>query len=261
MPPFFWWLGFVIEIREKKLRVLKLTVEYDGSGFAGWQVQPDQRTVQEEIEKGLAQLTGESIRITGSGRTDAGVHALGQIVSFRTGSQLPLQAFRDGLNASTPRDICILEAVEAAEDFDARRAAVRRTYRYKLFKRATAIGRQYGWYPNCPIQMETMREASRLLLGEHNWTSFCRENPSVPDPVAVVHTIEWIESEDELWFEICANRFFHNMVRIIIGTLLEVGRGKMSQTQLKNILISQNREKAGPTIPPQGLYLIRVEYP
>lgn len=246
---------------EKILRTLKLVLEYDGSDFAGWQVQPNQRTVQEEVERGLFSLTGERIRITGSGRTDAGVHALEQVASFRCKSSLPLKAFKHGLNASTPRDICILSAEEADRKFDARRTAIRRTYRYKLYKRASAIARQYGWYPNIPFELDKMQDAATVLLGQHNWTSFCRENPAITDPVAIVHEINWVEEEHVIWFEICANRFFHNMVRIIIGTLLEVGRGKMNKQQLQIALTQKQRDLAGPTIPPQGLYLVRVEYP
>lgn len=242
------------------LRTYKLHLEYDGTDFAGWQIQPSARTVQNEIEKALESLTGKKIRIMGSGRTDAGVHALDQVISFPCDKDLPLQAFTSGLNALTPRDICFTRAEIAPSEFNARRSAKSRAYTYRFYKRRRAIGRHYGWCPGFTFDLNQLKELSRLLLGIHDWTSFSRSAPDIQNPKAEVFRAEWLESQEEILFQIEASRFFHHMVRIILGTLLEVGRGKMSPAQFESLFADLNRDNAGPTIPPQGLYLIRVNY-
>lgn len=242
------------------LKTYKLHLEYDGTDFAGWQIQPDTRTVQDEIEKALEILTGETIRITGSGRTDAGVHALDQVISFQCGKDLPLEAFSNGLNALTPRDICIIRAENAPDGFNARRSAKSREYEYRFFKRRRAVGRHYGWHPGFLFNLAQMKTATASLLGEHDWTSFSRAVPHIRNPMSEVFRAEWTESDEEIRFHISARRFFHHMVRIILGTLLEVGRGKMSAHEFEALFETPNRDMAGPTIPPQGLYLVKVNY-
>ncbi len=242
------------------MRTIKLTVEYDGSDFSGWQVQPDQRTVQGEIERALETLTKEEKRIVGAGRTDAGVHALGQVVSFKCHDNLPLSAFEKGLDGLLPEDIHIITAEEAVESFNARRDVVSRVYRYVLSKRSRAIGRQYAWYPGMKFHVEPMKRASKFLLGEHDFTSFCKSDDQHENFVSRVLKVKWNVTEEEIYFEITAVRFFHKMIRIIIGTLLEVGRGKISPEEFVKIMKAKDRTRAGSTVPPQGLFLVRVNY-
>lgn len=188
------------------------------------------------------------------------MHALDQVISFQCEKDLPLKAFVNGLNSLTPRDICFVRAEFAPDDFNARRSARTRAYEYRFLKRRRAIGRHYGWCPGFSFDMKKIKSATKLLLGEHDWTSFSRAVPHIKNPTSTVLKAEWSESENGLLFEIQATSFFHNMVRIILGTLLEVGRGKMSMTEYKKLFTNLNRDLAGPTIPPQGLYLVRVEY-
>ena len=242
------------------MRTIKLTVEYDGSDFSGWQVQPAQRTVQGEIESALLKLVHEKIRIIGAGRTDAGVHALGQVVSFQCQKDLPLLAFEKGLNVLLPEDIHIIAAEEADESFNARRSAVSRKYRYVLSKRPRAIGRQYAWYPGTKFSLEPMKRASKFLIGEHDFTSFCKSDSGYENFISHVLEIKWNITKEEISFEITAVRFFHKMIRIIMGTLLEVGRGKISPEQFLEIMEARDRTSAGPTVPPHGLFLVKVNY-
>lgn len=248
-------------INADKKRCIKLLIEYEGTEFAGWQIQPKMRTVQEEIEKGLYRLTGTKITVTAAGRTDAGVHALEQVVSFQTDSQLSMVAFYKGLNRYLPEDLRVNEAEEKSENFNARRDAVARTYRYIIATKQKIIGRRFCWYPQFNFLLDPIRKASKYLKGEHNYTSFCKKNKEENyDNISTVHTIKWKIQEDDIIFEITAKRFFHNMVRIIVGTLLEVGRGRWTPQDFKNILEARNRKLAGPTAPPQGLFLVKVHY-
>ncbi|MFO7891219.1 MAG: tRNA pseudouridine(38-40) synthase TruA [bacterium] len=242
-------------------KYIKMTVEYEGTDFAGWQVQPEQRTVQEEIEAGLFKLTEKKFRVTAAGRTDAGVHALGQVVSFGSDSKLPVSAFSKGLNKYLPEDIRVIEAEEKTEKFDARRNAISRTYRYVISTRPKVIGRRYSWYPHCNFLLDPMIKASESLKGEHNYASFCKKtSEGYFGNISTVHRIEWKTFEDIIFFEVTAVRFLHNMIRIIVGTLLEVGRVRLTPEDFKNILEARNRKLAGPTAPPQGLYLVSVQY-
>ncbi|MCK5149182.1 tRNA pseudouridine(38-40) synthase TruA [bacterium] len=241
-------------------RVLKILIEYDGTQFAGWQVQPGQRTIQGEIESALFKLTGESIRIVASGRTDAGVHATAQAASFNTESLLETDVFVRGLNGSLPFDIRILSAEEMYEGFNARFDAVRRIYRYTLSKRSQAIGRHYAWYPRCNYDLSLMKEAAKSLIGEHDFQTFAKSGDVNDDYHSIVYRIDWQETDSSVIFEIEAIRYFHNMIRIIIGTLIDVGRGRMSVEEFTALLDSKDRRKAGITAPAHGLNLYKIIY-
>ena len=249
-----------MENKNKTLKTIKLVLEYDGTPFSGWQVQPEQRTVQEEVERALEKITKENIRIVGAGRTDAGVHALGQTASFKTEKDLPLSAYEKGLNSFLPREIRILSAEEMHSGFDARRDAVSRTYRYVISKVERAIGHQYAWFPNFDFNTRPMIQASKYLKGEHSFRSFCKGNEEGEDCISKVFRVQWEETNREIRFEITAIRFFHNMIRIVVGTLMEVGRGKMNPREFRTILRGQDRTQAGPTVPPHGLFLVSVVY-
>jgi tRNA pseudouridine38-40 synthase len=243
-----------------KPRSFKMVLEYDGSEFHGWQVQPGLRTVQEEIEKSIHRITGEIPRVTGAGRTDSGVHALGQVASFSVFNGISPERFQKALNALLPSDVRVLQMHEMAESFDARRKAVSRTYRYVISRRPVAVGRQYAWQPPLKYDLKSMVAVSETLTGRHVWKSFSRSGGMERDFVSTVKDVRWIERPDAVWFEITAERFFHNMVRIILGTLFDVGRGKMSVEEFKNLFDSNDRRLAGTTLPPHGLFLVRVDY-
>ncbi len=212
------------------------------------------------MEKALKEITKENIRITGAGRTDAGVHALGQVVSFKISKDLPLSAYEKGINTCLPREIRILRAEEAYPGFDARRDAVSRTYRYVISKTERAVGYQYAWFPNFEFDLRPMKRASKYLKGEHSFRSFCKGDGEDKDCISKIFHVRWEETDTEIRFEISAIRFFHNMIRIIVGTLMEVGRGKMHLRQFRDILESGDRTLAGPTAPPHGLFLVSVMY-
>lgn len=241
-------------------QVLKLIVEYDGTDFYGWQIQPDLRTVQGELEQALCSLTQQKIRIVGSGRTDTGVHALGQVVSFLYDGHLKTDVFQKGLNAMLPCDIRVLKAERAQEGFHARKHAIRRTYRYIIAKTERAIGRQYAWYPSYRFDLAPMKKAAQFLLGEHHWDAFAKPRPDCRDLASTVYEVQWQNLEKDIFFIITASRFFHSMIRLIIGTLMDVGRGLKTPDQFRDILISKDLSQAGAKAPACGLSLLAVEY-
>ena len=242
------------------MRTIRLTLEYDGTDFLGWQIQKAGRTVQGEVERVLSQMLKEPVRVVGAGRTDAGVHALGQVAHFRTEHTIPVVGLQRGMNALLPDDVVVTEAEEAPADFHARFSARRRSYRYVVTRRRRAIGRQYAYYWDDPLDLRAIREATSLLLGEHDFRAFCHAGAEVNHFRCNVFRAEWFERGDELHFEISANRFLHNMVRILVGTLLEIGRGKQKPEWVSELLQSGERTRAGRTVPAHGLFLLSVEY-
>lgn len=242
------------------MRNIKLTLEYDGTDFCGWQRQANDRTVQAEVERSLSMLTEATVTVTAAGRTDSGVHAAGQVVNFKTESALPLTAFVRGGNSRLPRDVRILDAAEVPLDFNARYAAKARLYRYTISKRPRAIGRQYAWHYWRPLEVEAMRACCAAILGTHNFRSFCQSGAAVNTYLCDVRYAWWSENEDAYVFEICANRFLHGMVRILVGTMVEIGEGRDDDRTLKEILQAGDRTVAGPTAPAVGLSLMSVFY-
>ena len=248
------------------MRHLKLTIAYDGTDFCGWQTQPDQRTVQESFELALMRITGERHSIVASGRTDAGVHALGQVLSLRSHSQLNCQIFKRALNATLPRDIAVLEVSEAPHGFHAIRDAVRKRYRYQIQNSSVpdVFTRKYSWHLPTPLDVDRMRRASCELLGTHDFQSFETAGAERRSSVRTVHDIE-VNTNDQkdgrrIEIEVEANGFLYNMVRTIVGSLVEVGRGKQPEAWLAQVLDAKDRRQAGPTAPPQGLVLVNVTY-
>ena len=242
------------------MRNIKLLLEYDGTDFAGWQVQKGHCTVQGVVQQALKQLLQEQVNLIGSSRTDSGVHAQAQVANFRTENPLACGRIRLGLNSLLPQDVVIHRASEVVEDFHARYDANYRRYRYVLAKRPAAVGRHYYWFPKFKYDLELMKSCSQLLVGEHNFKSFCRGKSAVKHHRCQVEEVRWTGNENEIYFEIKANRFLHGMVRTIVGTLLEVGRGKISAEDFKTILEREDRIYGGPTAPARGLFLTEVGY-
>jgi tRNA pseudouridine38-40 synthase len=246
-----------------KLRTIRLTLEYDGTGYHGWQRQANALTIQEVLETCLARLTGEKVCLHGSGRTDAGVHALGQVAHFRTESAIPLAAFREGMNSMLPRDIAVLEAGEAATDFHARYGARTKTYEYRILNRPvrSPLHRHRCWWLAQPLELNRMRVGTALILGEHDFAGFQASGSAVQTTIRKVLAAAWEERPDS-WkvFRITANGFLRGMVRTLVGTLVEVGWGKRPADDLNRLLAARDRRLAGPSAPAAGLYLVEVIY-
>jgi tRNA pseudouridine38-40 synthase len=242
------------------MRNIKLVLEYDGTNYHGWQFQPERRTIQSELEKALLQLTQVPVKLFCAGRTDTGVHALGNVVNFKTESQLAITIFEKGLNRFLPLDIRIMKAEEVPFDFHARFSAKYRKYRYVISKKRHAIERNYQWYCRYSLDFESIQQASQCLIGEHDFQAFSKADPQQPHYLSDVMVLTWEQHENQLIMEITANRFLHNMVRIIVGTMVEVGRGNLKPAQIPEILASRDRRLAGKTVPPNGLMLVEVGY-
>lgn len=241
-------------------RNIKLTVEYDGTDFCGYQIQPNDRTVQAELERSLSTLTNEPVRLTAAGRTDSGVHALGQVVNFQTNSQLPLDVFIRGGNTRLPRDVRILAAEDVDEHFSARYSARQRTYRYIISKKSRAISRQYAWYYWNDLDVDKMNVCCADILGTHDFTSFCQAKAEVDHYQCDIRHAHWRETQDELIFDVTANRFLHNMVRTLVGSMVEIGDPRLQSADMKEMLRAKDRAAAGPTAPALGLFFVRVDY-
>jgi len=244
------------------IRKIKLTLEYDGARYAGWQLQENGETVQGVVESALRKLLGEKVRVQGAGRTDAGAHALGQAAHFQTSRPLPLGNIRDGANAHLPPDVAVLKAEEASGDFHARYSARGKVYRYIVLVRPvrSAFLREYAWRVEGPLNLKAMKRAAALLLGRHDFSAFTAAGSSVQEKTRTVRRIAIARRGERLEFEFEADGFLYKMVRNIVGTLVAVGKGRMSPAEVKAVLASCDRTRAGPTAPAQGLYLVRVIY-
>ena len=241
----------------------KLTIEYDGSRYHGWQRQKTDRSIQDEIEKALAKMTSSQMTLIGSGRTDAGVHAAGQVANFKCDTQLTPEAFYNGLNSLLPEDIIITDCALVATEFHARYDARSKIYQYKILNRSVpaAIGRQYQWFIRKALDRKAMRSAMDHIVGRHDFKAFEGTGSPKQDTIRNVSSAKLILHADELLiFRIEADGFLRYMVRNIVGTLVDVGLGKITSADFKQILDSKDRSQAGATAPPQGLTLIRVIY-
>jgi len=241
-------------------RNIKLEIEYEGTDFSGWQIQPKLRTVQGEIQDKLQTILGHKINLIGAGRTDVGVHALGQVVNFKTTNELDKNSIINGLNGLLPDDIVIKRIEEVDLNFNSRYDAKSRLYKYRIYLGRTAIWRKYVWEVLYSLNLENIFEATKKIEGEHDFSSFCVAESSKGNNACRVFSAIWEKSEDELIFKIEADRFLHTMVRSLVGTLVEVGRGYFSASDFVNIMEAKDRKKAGPTAPACGLYLVEVKY-
>lgn len=242
---------------------LKLTLEYDGTEYVGWQVQPNGVSIQTEVEKALRTLLGEAVQVSSAGRTDAGVHALGQVVAFSTTRVLPRKAYERGLNGILPADIAVVRAEAVPDEFDPRRWATGKRYRYQLSNRRVRapLRRRTHWELFAPLELEPMQQAAQLLLGRHDFSAFRASDCEAKTPVRELREVAITGREgDAIWFELEGTAFLKHMVRNVVGTLVEVGRGKREPEWVGEVLESRNRTLAGPTAPPQGLVLVEVTY-
>jgi tRNA pseudouridine38-40 synthase len=245
------------------MRTIKLTIEYDGTHYLGWQVQPRGLTLQGVLQEKLSSLTGEKIDLLGSGRTDAGVHALAQVAHFKTKSRLDVQTIQRALNSLLPSDMVIQKVEEVDEDFHARKQSKSKTYEYRILNRniRSAFHRGYAWHIPQTLNIREMKKATRSLMGEHDFSSFRSVGSPKKTAVRKVTRAEWKRGRDGLLrFEIEANGFLKQMVRAIVGTLIEVGKGKIASEDFQRILDSRDRKQAGPTAPAHGLFLKEVKY-
>jgi tRNA pseudouridine38-40 synthase len=244
------------------MRNIKLTIEYDGTGYHGWQVQPNVRTIQGVLEGKLEQITGERVRLIASSRTDAGVHALGQVANFKTHSSLDARSFLRALNSLLPEDIRVKEVEGVDESFHARFRAKGKIYEYRIFngELPTPFYRHFSWFVPGKLDLARMREAAMKLVGRHDFSSFCSSGSDHATPIREIYGIK-VERRGELiviWIE--ANAFLKQMIRNIVGTLVDVGKRKLTPSQFGRIFEARDRRRAGIAAPARGLFLVRVNY-
>ncbi len=245
------------------MRNIKLTIEYDGTNYIGWQVQAKGPTLQGLIEEKLKKITGEGIRLAGSGRTDAGVHAFNQVAHFKTESRLDVRSIQRALNSLLPPDIVILRVEEVDEGFHSRRLAKSKLYEYRILNREvrSAFDYRYAWHIPQRLDLNGMKRAAQTLIGEHDFASFRSVGTPTRSSVRRIIRAEWRRGRNGiLRFDIEADGFLKQMVRALVGTLVEVGRGKIGEEDFRSILSARNRKEAGPTAPARGLFLKEVKY-
>jgi len=244
------------------MKNIKLTIEYDGKKFNGWQKQPDKLNIQGEIENAIKEITGEEVDLIGSGRTDAGVHAFGQVANFKTNSNLPIEKFAIAINSKLKKSIIVKQAEEVEERFHSRYNAKKKTYRYVInnSKQGTAIYRDLECHIPMNLNIQEMKKASKYFEGEHDFKAFKASGTSSKSSIRTIYKAEVIAEGDRIKIELTGNGFLYNMVRIISGTLVDVGLGKIKPEEIPCIIESGDRSKAGKTLPAHGLYLVEVKY-
>lgn len=244
------------------MKRIKLTIAYDGTNYCGWQVQPNGITVEEVVNKALKKLTGEDIQVIGASRTDSGVHALGNVAVFDTHTTIPPERISYALNQRLPEDIVIVKSEEVAEDFHPRYCDCSKTYEYHILNTRIPIPtkRLTNYFVSYDLDVEKMRKAAGYLIGEHDFVSFCNVRTDVEDTVRTVTELEILKDGEEITIRISGNGFLYNMVRIIVGTLIRVGRGFYEPEKVKEILEAKDRKAAGVTAPPHGLILTEIRY-
>ncbi len=245
------------------MRNIKLTIEYDGKDFNGWQKQPDKLNIQGTIEKAIEAVTGEKVELNASGRTDAGVHAIGQVANFKTNSKIPTEKIPIALNTKLKKTIRIIKAEEVEERFHSRLSCKRKTYRYVINNSefSSALYRNFECHIPQKLDIEKMEKASKYFEGEHDFKAFKASGTSSKSSRRTIYNASVYKREDgRICIQLTGNGFLYNMVRIIAGTLIEVGLGKIKPEEITKIIEEGKRENAGKTMPPYGLFLVKVEY-
>lgn len=244
------------------MRNIKLTIEYDGTNFYGWQKQPDKRTVQEEIENCLTAILKETVSINGAGRTDAGVHAIAQVANFKTDKTIGTKELYMAINSIISKDVTILSVEEAPEDFHARKSAKAKHYRYVVnnakVHSALNMNREYVFKYN--LSDEVLQMAAKDLIGKHDFAAFKSSGSNVEDTVREIYNVSVNRMGNRIIIDVVGNGFMYNMVRIIVGTLLDIGSGKLDVCTIKNMIETKDRTLGGQTVPACGLYMVEVLY-
>lgn len=242
------------------MRNYKLLIQYDGTSYAGWQIQEKSSSVQATITNTIELLLKEKINLIGSGRTDSGVHAIGQVANFRTENEIDIYRFKHSLNSLLPYDISIKKMEETFEDFHSRFDAKRRTYFYLISKSKNPFFRNYSYFYHKEIDLFNLKNLSKKILGTNDFTSFSRKNSDVENKICTVYDANWRDLGDLIVFYIKADRYLHGMVRTIVGTLLKSLESSEPENYLSEIFRSRNRESAFEAVPAKGLFLYKVEY-
>jgi tRNA pseudouridine38-40 synthase len=246
------------------MRNLKLTIRYDGTDFFGWQTQPGRRTVQETLETAIAEITREArVRANVSGRTDSGVHAAAQVANVYSATKLSCETLLKAVNSKLPHDVTLRDVVEVPQSFCANKDALRKTYRYVIQdgRILDPFMRKYAWFVRQNLDVEAMRRAGQCLVGRHDFRCFETEWPNRLTSVRTITHLSVNRFGEFIWVDVEADGFLYNMVRAIAGSLVQVGRGFWPETQIADVLHAMDRRLAGPTAPPEGLFLMRVTYP
>lgn len=244
------------------MRNIKFIIEYDGTNYAGWQIQKNAKSIQGTLESALKRIIGEKVRLISCGRTDSGVHAIGHVVNFKTKSKIPLSNLQRGLNSILPRDIVIKEVKEVALNFNSRFDAKSKVYRYTILNRSypQALCRNYFYYIPYKLDLDMVKREAKCLVGRHDFKSFQAADKKERSSIRTIKKLEVKRKKDVIEVEIEADGFLYNMVRNIVGTLIEIGRGRFKAGSMKKILKAKNRDLAGPTAPAKGLCLAEVKY-
>ncbi len=244
------------------MRNIKLIIEYNGKGFNGWQKQPNKLNIQGEIERAIGELTNEEINLIASGRTDAGVHSFGQTANFYTNSKIPIEKFAIAINSKLKKTIVIKSAEEVDEKFHSRYSVHNKRYRYIInnSEQGTAIYKDLEYHMPVKLNVDKMKEAIKYFEGKHDFSAFKASGTSSKSSVREIYKAEIIDKDEKIYIELTGNGFLYNMVRIIAGTLVDVGLGKIEPEDIPKIIESKKRENAGKTLPPHGLYLMEVNY-
>ncbi|MGL6106850.1 tRNA pseudouridine(38-40) synthase TruA [Romboutsia sp.] len=243
------------------MRNIKIVIQYNGQNYCGWQKQPDSLGIQGTVEKSIYEITKEEVKIVGSGRTDAGVHALGQVANFKLDAMIPIDKIPNALNAKLPKDISIIDCTEVKDEFHSRYSAKRKRYRYLINNSPyrNPIYKDISYHVKYELDFEKMCKEAKHLIGEHDFKSFMSSGSSVTDTFREIYDIDLEKQEGMIILEVEGNGFLYNMVRIIVGTLVDIGRGRI-QESLKKIIDSKERSMCGHTAPAHGLFLKKVDY-